>query len=201
MFTGIIENVGVVRKIIRAGSNCTFWIESVLAESVKVDQSLAHNGVCLTVEEVDPPLYRVTAIKETLDKSNLAQLRDADLVNLERCVAINGRLDGHIVQGHVDTVGTCRSVSSLNGSYEMMFQFPNEFAELIVEKGSICLNGISLTVFNVTPTTFTVAIIPYTYAHTNLKGIKTEDPVNLEFDIVGKYVRRLTSIYVKNNDQ
>lgn len=201
MFTGIIENVGVVSKIIPEGSNIVFWIESSLSQSLRVDQSLAHNGVCLTVEAVTPPLYKVTAVKETLDKSNLSRIRVNDLINLERSVQLNGRLDGHIVQGHVDAVGSCVSINSVNGSYEMVFRFPEEFAAFVVEKGSVSLNGISLTVYQVTPTTFTVAIIPYTYEHTNLKGIKADDQVNLEFDIVGKYVHRLTLLYSKSNDQ
>ena len=194
MFTGIIENVGVIRKIIHADSNVTFWIESPLSESLKIDQSLSHNGVCLTVEELSPPLYRVTAIAETIGKSNLGMLTVGEQVNLERCMPLNGRLDGHIVQGHVEALGECLWVKQAAGSWEFRFQFPDSYSALVVEKGSICLNGISLTIFNVSVNEFTVAIIPYTYEHTSMNSIKKGDKVNLEFDIIGKYVQRILSL-------
>ncbi|HUR11033.1 MAG TPA: riboflavin synthase [Flavitalea sp.] len=194
MFTGIIENIGIVKSRLPSGSNLSLWIEAPFASALKVDQSLSHNGVCLTVEETNGVAYKVTAIRETLDVSNLGTLREGDLVNLERCLPLNGRLDGHIVQGHVEALGTCISIQPLEGSWEMRFRFPKDFAALVVEKGSICLNGISLTAFDVTEDAFTVAIIPYTYQNTNIRKINTGDLVNLEFDIIGKYVRRITSL-------
>ncbi|WP_276500643.1 riboflavin synthase [Terrimonas pollutisoli] len=193
MFTGIVESTAIVRDVISDGSNKTFWLESTLAGELKIDQSVSHSGVCLTVEEVNAPLYRVTAIDETLQKTNLGIWQPGALVNLERCLAMNGRLDGHFVQGHVDTVGTCVNRIEKEGSWEFEIEFSEKFAELIIEKGSICANGISLTVFNVTNTRFTVGIIPYTFNHTNIQTIQSGDIVNLEFDLLGKYlVRRLS---------
>lgn len=190
MFTGIIENTGIVQEILTSGTNKTFWISSTLAETLKIDQSLSHSGVCLTVEEVKNGMYRVTAIAETLSKTNLGQWKTGSVVNLERCMQLNGRLDGHIVQGHVDTVAECIAVVEKGGSWEFTFTFPEEFSALVIEKGSISMNGISLTIFNVKNNSFTVAIIPYTYHHTNLNTLKKADNVNLEFDMVGKYVIR-----------
>lgn len=190
MFTGIIEATGTVEKIIQTGTNKTFWINSLISKELKVDQSLAHNGVCLTVEEVNGSSHRVTAIQETLEKSNLDTWKINDKVNIERCLSFNGRLDGHMVQGHVDTTGTCIKAEEQNGSWLYQFQFPKAFASLLVEKGSISLNGISLTIFNVTDDSFCVAIIPYTYEHTNMQDVTTGSVVNLEFDIIGKYVMR-----------
>lgn len=190
MFTGIIESVGLVNEIIENGTNKTFWISSSVSRELKVDQSVAHSGVCLTVEEVDGNRHRVTAIQETLEKSNLNTWSVHEKVNIERCLQFNGRLDGHMVQGHVDTTGICTAVEAQNGSWLYEFQFPESFASLIVEKGSISLNGISLTIFNVGTNSFNVAIIPYTYDHTNMQDIQKGSRVNLEFDIIGKYVLR-----------
>ncbi|MEO8772235.1 MAG: riboflavin synthase [Ferruginibacter sp.] len=194
MFTGIIEQTGKVEKITAEGSNRTFWIESTLASSLKIDQSVSHNGVCLTVEEINENRYRVTAIDETLQKTNLGKWQTGFSINLERCMQINGRLDGHIVQGHVDSVALCTSVILKEGSWEFSFKIDQKFAGLIIEKGSITLNGISLTIFNVTADSFTVAIIPYTFEHTNMKFLKEGDPVNIEFDMIGKYVNRIMQL-------
>jgi riboflavin synthase len=191
MFTGIIESLGTVDAIISQGTNQTFWLRSSLAPALKVDQSLSHNGVCLTVEEIKDDMYRVTAIEETLKKSNLGTWKAGDLVNLERCLIMNGRLDGHIVQGHVDTTARCKARKELNGSWEFRFEFPRKFSHLVIEKGSISLNGISLTIFNVKKASFKVAIIPYTFEHTNIQSVLPGDPVNLEFDMIGKYVARM----------
>jgi len=194
MFTGIIESTGQVEAVLPSGSNTSFWLNSPISSELRVDQSISHNGVCLTVEEVVNDRHRVTAIQETLNKSNLGKWRQGDLVNLERCMVMNGRLDGHIVQGHVDTTGTCLEVKDNEGSHVYRFNFPDSFAHLVVEKGSICLNGISLTIFDISRTEFSVAIIPYTYQHTNIKHISPGDTVNLEFDLMGKYVARLMDL-------
>lgn len=190
MFTGIIEAVGIIDQIVENGSNKTFWISSPISEELKVDQSVSHNGVCLTIEEVKNKSHRVTAVNETLEKSNLNSWLLNDKVNIERCLQFNGRLDGHLVQGHTDTTGICTNIKSENGSWTYDFNFPENFANLIVEKGSIALNGISLTVFNVKREMFSVAVIPYTFEHTNLKDLKIGGIVNLEFDIIGKYILR-----------
>ncbi len=197
MFTGIVETIGTIQQVITIGTNKTFWIESSLAKELKADQSLSHGGVCLTVEEVTDQLHRVTAIEETLKKTNLDSWQKGDMVNLERCLQLNARIDGHFVQGHIDAKGICKKQKERKGSWEFTFEFPKQFAELIIEKGSICINGISLTAFNVTKKKFTVAIIPYTYQHTNLKSIKKDDTVNLEFDIIGKYLHRRLSLKEK----
>ncbi len=194
MFTGIIETVGVVKEIISNGSNRTFWIESPLSNEFKADQSISHNGVCLTVEGVNGNTHRVTAIDETLQKSNLNTWEVGTLVNIERSLLLNSRLDGHFVQGHVDATGICKKKTDKKGSHEFEFEFPKKFAELIIEKGSICVNGISLTAFNIKKKSFTVAIIPFTFEHTNIKVINPGDAVNLEFDIIGKYVLRRVTI-------
>lgn len=196
MFTGIIENTGIVKEITSFGTNKTFWISSPLSNELKIDQSLSHSGVCLTVEEICKDMHRVTAIEETLLKTNLKEWQSGTIVNLERCMPINGRLDGHIVQGHVDTTGECISVIEKKGSWEYSFRFPEKFNTLIIEKGSISLNGISLTLFNVGNNSFSVAIIPYTYEHTNIKTLKTGNLVNIEFDILGKYVQRMRQVQV-----
>ncbi len=190
MFTGIIETTGFVRNVIIHGSNRTFWIESPLSTEFKVDQSVSHNGVCLTIEELEGTLHRVTAIDETLKKTNLDTWVTGSLVNIERCLPLNGRLDGHFVQGHVDATGICINRAEKNGSWEFEIEYPEKFAELIIEKGSVCLNGISLTAFNVTKNSFWVAIIPYTFEHTDIHSIHKGDIVNLEFDMVGKYIQR-----------
>ena len=194
MFTGIIETIGTVCQIRQEGSNKHFQISSTLSHELKVDQSLAHNGVCLTVTEIENDKYWVTAVDETLNRSNLGELKIGDAVNLERAMHYNGRLDGHIVQGHVDTKGTCIHRENLNGSWLYRFSFPVAFAHLIIEKGSIAVNGISLTCFDVDRAAFSVAIIPYTYAHTNLSEVDTGTSVNLEFDLLGKYLQRKWSL-------
>lgn len=190
MFTGIIETTGKVKAIEANGSNKTFWISSPISPELKVDQSVSHNGVCLTVEEIREDSHRITAIAETLEKTNLGAWQNGDTINIERCLLLNARLDGHMVQGHVDTTAICTEIKMLAGSWEYQFQFPPQFAGLLVEKGSISLNGISLTVFDVGNEHFCVAIIPYTYEHTNMSMLKEGDSVNLEFDIIGKYVLR-----------
>lgn len=190
MFTGIIESLGTVKEVIVNGSNKTFWIESPLSDQFKVDQSVSHNGVCLTVEEIKGKSHRVSAIAETLRKTNLDSWITGNVVNIERCLALNGRLDGHFVQGHVDTTGTCLRKTDRNGSWEFEISFPSDFAPLIIEKGSICVDGISLTAFSVGKESFTVAIIPYTFANTSIQGINPGSTVNLEFDLLGKYIQR-----------
>ena len=194
MFTGIIEALGTVDRVDSYGTNTTYWIRSAISGELKIDQSVSHSGVCLTVEEVKDGGHRLTAISETLHKTNLPQWRSGTLVNLERCVSINGRLDGHIVQGHVDATATCITKNDLNGSWHYTFQFDPEFASLVIEKGSISLNGISLTIFNVDQDSFSVAIIPYTFNHTNIKEVETGTLVNIEFDMIGKYINRLQSL-------
>jgi len=194
MFTGIIETTGLIKDVIINGLNKTFWIESSLSPEFKVDQSVSHSGACLTIEEIKGSLHRVTAIDETLQKTNLAGWAVGSLVNIERCLPLNGRLDGHFVQGHVDTTGTCLNRIEKDGSWEFEIEFPEKFAELIIEKGSVCLNGISLTAFNVSKNNFSVAIIPYTLEHTNIKQAKVGDIVNIEFDMVGKYITRKISL-------
>lgn len=194
MFTGIIENIGTITDIEITGNNYTFWIESPISHELKIDQSIAHNGICLTVEEVILQKHRVTAIHETIVKTNLQHLQKGALVNLERCMQLNGRLDGHIVQGHVDTIAKCINIIDKTGSWEYQFSINDEFANLMIEKGSITLNGISLTIFDVTKNSFRVAIIPYTYLHTNMQHLQIEDWVNIEFDIIGKYINRIHSL-------
>ncbi len=194
MFTGIIETTGIIKEIISSGSNKTFWISSLISAELSIDQSVSHNGVCLTAEEVNGGMHRLTAIEETLLKTNLNIWQQGDTVNIERCLQMNGRLDGHIVQGHVDTTADCTNVIEKNGSWEYSFKIDTKFAALIIEKGSIALNGISLTIFNVQTEGFTVAIIPYTYQHTNMQYLKPGDKVNIEFDIIGKYVNRIQQL-------
>ncbi|ULT46063.1 riboflavin synthase [Niabella defluvii] len=161
-----------------------------MSHELKVDQSVSHNGVCLTVESVAGDIHSVTAIEETLNKTNLGTLQEGDLLNLERCMIMNGRLDGHIVQGHVDSTAQCISVAEKEGSWEYEFEFNDKFAPLVIEKGSACINGISLTVFDVKRNSFKVAIIPYTYNHTNIKQVTAGSTVNIEFDVIGKYILR-----------
>ena len=194
MFTGIIESTGIIKEVIDEGSNKTFWISSPISKELKVDQSLSHNGVCLTVEEIKDSMHRVTAIEETLLKTDLANWKAGTVINLERCMLLDGRIDGHIVQGHVDGIATCIDVVDKKGSWEFSFQFEIQFAKYIIEKGSITINGISLTLFNIGTDTFTVAIIPYTFEHTNMKTLKKGDLVNLEFDMIGKYINRIHSL-------
>lgn len=190
MFTGIIETIGTVATTVQDGGNLEITIKSTLAPELKVDQSVSHNGVCLTVTRVEADRYTTVAVAETLQKSNLGAISPGYSINLERAMIFNSRIDGHIVQGHVDGTGTCESVQEADGSWLYRIRFSPEFAPLIVEKGSICLNGISLTVFNITNDAFTVAVIPYTHEHTNIQYLQPGDSVNLEFDILGKYVAR-----------
>ncbi len=194
MFTGIIKDLGEIKDISTAGSNRTFLIESSLTQQLKVDESIAHNGVCLTVEEINNSIYRVTAIEETLKKTNAGQWKKGDLINLEQAIQLSDRLDGHIVQGHVDGTAICMNKVQKEGSTEFTFKFDSSFASLIIEKGSICVNGVSLTAFNVTEDQFTVAIIPYTLAHTSFQYLKEKEWVNLEFDLLGKYVARILKV-------
>jgi riboflavin synthase len=193
MFTGIIEATGQVVGLKKENQNLHLHIQCIFSQELKVDQSLAHNGVCLTVTECDSESYKVTAIHETLEKTNFDQIALGDIINLERCMTFNGRLDGHIVQGHVDTTARLLSIEDEQGSWRLRFEHANNPMFITVEKGSICVNGISLTVVNSTSTTFEVAIIPYTWEHTNLKNLKIGNQVNLEFDILGKYVAKLMS--------
>jgi riboflavin synthase len=190
MFTGIIEATGVISTISSSGTNKIFQIISGLSPELKVDQSLSHDGVCLTVEGVTEHTYQVTAIAETLSKSNLSCWRPGDRVNLERCLQINGRLDGHMVQGHVDSTAICQDRQNEQGSWLFRFEFPMRFRNLLIEKGSVAINGISLTCFDVTDNSFYVAIIPYTFDHTNIRDIYPGSMVNIEFDLIGKYVER-----------
>jgi riboflavin synthase len=192
MFTGIIESVGTISSLKEEGTNLRLCIKSDLSAELKVDQSIAHNGVCLTVEKLDDKGYEVVAVDETLKKTNLGKLKEGDSINLERCMMMNARLDGHIVQGHVDETATVTKVEELEGSWLYSFQLIKP-SKLIVEKGSICINGVSLTAFNVEDESFEVTIIPYTYEHTTFKDLKAGHKVNLEFDIIGKYVARLNA--------
>ena len=191
MFTGIIESLGVVTNIVQEGTNVRFSMKSPISRELKVDQSVSHNGVCLTVVNIKDDTHDVVAVKETLQKSNLGQLAVDDMVNLERCMIANGRFDGHIVQGHVDQTGRCINVKDENGSWLFDFEYDPSKEMVTVEKGSITINGVSLTCFNSSRNRFSVAIIPYTFEHTSFKTLKAGDSVNLEFDIVGKYVKRL----------
>jgi riboflavin synthase len=191
MFTGIIEVLGEVTGIENGGTNRHFKINSPISRELKVDQSISHNGVCLTVTKMNDASHWVTAIDETLRKSNLGKLVVGNKVNLERCMLNNGRFDGHIVQGHVDQTGVVKSVRDMQGSWLYEFEYDPSEGNVTVEKGSVAVEGISLTCFNSKASAFTVAIIPYTYEHTNFHQLKAGDTVNLEFDIIGKYVKRL----------
>jgi riboflavin synthase len=191
MFTGIVEAMGSLVKQEVKGTNVEFWFTCPFTQELKVDQSLAHNGVCLTVVEIQGDQYRVTAIDETLQKTNLGDLQIGQKVNLERCMAANARFDGHIVQGHVDLTGVCTEIKDQNGSWEYRFSYPKSSGHVTVEKGSICVNGTSLTVVDSQDDSFTVCIIPYTYEHTVFHQLKIGDRVNLEFDILGKYIKKL----------
>ena len=190
MFTGIVEGLGKVEEITVAGSNRTYKISSDISNELKVDQSIAHNGVCLTVEEIGDGWHSLTAVKETLSKSNIRLLRVDELVNLERCMRLNDRLDGHIVQGHVDDTGICTNVKDENGSWIYSFSFNSAHSALLINKGSITVNGVSLTIVNCTEDIFQVAIVPFTYQNTNFKFIERGSIVNLEFDILGKYIQK-----------
>ena len=189
MFTGIVEGLGVVKNIEKEGENIHFTIEGPFTDELKIDQSVAHNGCCLTVVKIDGDEYVVTAIQETLNKTNLGDWKVGSKVNLERCMIMNGRLDGHIVQGHVDTTATCVGIEDQDGSWKFTFEYDSD--DVTVEKGSVTVNGTSLTVVDSKDKGFSVCIIPFTYEHTNFHQIKIGDRINLEFDILGKYVAKL----------
>jgi riboflavin synthase len=190
MFTGIIACVGEIVAIEAEDSNVSYTIKSSISSQLKIDQSIAHNGVCLTVVAINGDTHRVTAIDETLKKTNLQQWSVDDSINLEQCLRLGDRLDGHLVQGHVDGIGTVESIIDSQGSWVYQINYPEQHKDLLVEKGSICLNGISLTVVNLTNTSFEVCIIPYTYSNTTMQFLKINSHVNLEFDIIGKYIQR-----------
>ncbi len=198
MFVGIIETLGKIVNIVQEQSNVHFSVQSTLTPELKIDQSVAHNGVCLTVVSIVQDTYTVTAINETLQKTNLNALQIGSVVNLERCLVMNGRIDGHIVQGHVDTTVQCINVSEEQGSWIYTFTLSNEQLPLVVSKGSVCINGVSLTVVNPVNNTFSVAIIPYTYAHTTFHTLRVNEYVNIEFDIIGKYFLRYQETLVRN---
>jgi riboflavin synthase len=190
MFTGIIEATGTLKSIKREGTNIHFQIESLISNELKVDQSVSHNGVCLTTTQIDEGSHWVTAIDETLTRSNLGDLIIGDMVNLERCMLLNDRLDGHIVQGHIDQTSELLEIIDENGSWRFRFRLDANNQKYVVQKGSICLNGISLTIADLRETDYSVAIIPYTYENTNFNALRVGQKVNVEFDIVGKYILR-----------
>ena len=194
MFTGIIETTGKINSIEANGSNLSFWILSSISQQLKVNQSISHDGVCLTIEKISGNKHFVTAIEETLSKTTLGNWKEGHQINLEQCMQVNGRLDGHLVQGHVDAVATCIDVLEKKGSWEYRFQIPAEFTHLIIEKGSVCINGISLTAFDIKLNSFRVAVIPYTYKHTNMNALNAAQKVNIEFDMLGKYINRKLSL-------
>ena len=191
MFTGIIEDLGILKKIEKEKGNINLYFKSKLTQELKIDQSLSHNGVCLTVVSIDNDIYKVTAVKETLDKSNLGGLKVNSIVNLERAMKSNARLDGHYVQGHVDQIAKCLTVRETDGSWYYEFEYDNTSNNITIEKGSIAVNGVSLTVVNSKLDGFSVAVIPYTYNNTNFKKIQKGDNVNIEFDMIGKYITKL----------
>lgn len=191
MFTGIVEALGTVTDLRESGTNLHITVSAPFTSELKIDQSVAHNGVCLTVTHLEENSYTATAISETLQKTNLSSLKIGHRVNLERCMIADGRFDGHIVQGHVDQTGTCDKIEDLNGSWKFYFSYDASKGNITVEKGSICINGVSLTVVDSGEDNFSVAVIPFTYEHTTFKNLKAGDKVNLEFDIIGKYVARL----------
>lgn len=195
MFTGIIESIGKVNAIEKDRSNVHFTIESPLSHELKIDQSVSHNGACLTVVEVSGNTHRVTAVEETLLRTNLGKLTIGHAVNLERCLPMNGRLDGHIVQGHVDDTATCVEVLETGGSWRYTFRYQPTPEHLLVDKGSVCINGVSLTVVAPRDDLFSVAIIPYTWENTNFQSLQAGDTVNIEFDILGKYISRYLALY------
>lgn len=194
MFTGIIETLGIIKDLKKDNSNLTITVSSSITHELKIDQSVAHNGVCLTVIAINNGEYTVTAIKETIEKTNLADWKVGDMLNLERAMKLGDRLDGHIVQGHVDQTGICKSIEEANGSWCFTFEYDSNLNNITIEKGSITVNGVSLTVVNSKENEFSVAIIPYTFEHTNFKNVQIGTTINLEFDVVGKYVARLYSL-------
>lgn len=191
MFTGIIETLGEIVQLEKNQSNLDLWVKSKITSELKIDQSVAHNGVCLTIVDIDKDIYKVTAIEETLQKTNLNHLKQGDFVNLERAMLMNARLDGHMVQGHVDTTAVCSHVSNQDGSWEFRFQFEDVPEFITVEKGSITVDGVSLTVVDSMEKEFSVAIIPYTYEHTRFQRYQLSDVVNIEFDVIGKYIHKI----------
>ncbi|MBK8555933.1 MAG: riboflavin synthase [Lewinellaceae bacterium] len=199
MFTGIIESLGTVRKIVKDRSNVHFTIDASISSELKVDQSISHNGVCLTVVALDSDGHTVTAVEETLRRTNLGDWKEGTLVNLERAMAMGGRLDGHIVQGHVDTTGICTAVEETGGSWKFTFRYQPSPEHMLVDKGSICINGVSLTVVDPAEDQFSVAIIPYTWEHTNFRTLQAGDAINLEFDVIGKYIARHLAVYGSRN--
>lgn len=194
MFSGIIKSVGTITKIDSLGTNKTYTVNTEIWDQLKVDQSISHNGVCLTVETVGQSEYTVTAVEETLKKTTLSSWQIGQKINLEKCITLSSLLDGHLVQGHVDSIGSIMQIENRDGSHNLTVNFSSEFAHLIIEKGSIAINGISLTVFNVGDDSFNVTIIPYTWEHTMLHTLQREDQVNLEFDVIGKYINRKLSL-------
>ena len=194
MFTGIIETLGIIKALKKENDNLHVTLTSAVANELKIDQSVAHNGVCLTVVAVNNAEYTVTAIKETIQKTNLGNWKIGDRINIERAIKLGDRLDGHIVQGHVDQTGVCKQVDEANGSWYFTFVYDNKLNNITIEKGSITINGVSLTVVNSKENEFSVAIIPYTYEHTNFNTFKKGTQVNLEFDVIGKYVARLHAL-------
>ena len=194
MFTGIIETLGIIKGLKKENDNLHVTLTSAVANELKIDQSVAHNGVCLTVVAVNNTEYTVTAIKETIQKTNLGNWKIGDFINIERAIKLGDRLDGHIVQGHVDQTGVCKQVDEANGSWYFTFVYDNKINNITIEKGSITINGVSLTVVNSKENEFSVAIIPYTYEHTNFNTFKKGTQVNLEFDVIGKYVARLHAL-------
>ncbi len=197
MFTGIIKHLGTVKKIVQEGTNYHFTIGSDLSKDLKIDQSVAHNGVCLTIVACDEHTHTVTAIKETLERTNLSSLQVGNKVNLEKAIGGSALLDGHIVQGHVDGTGRCVEIQKEEGSWYFTFEYTPTEEHILVDKGSICINGVSLTVVNPLENQFSVAIIPYTFAHTTFESLKKGDLVNLEFDIIGKYIAKYMKLYLK----
>ncbi|WP_179344578.1 riboflavin synthase [Winogradskyella ursingii] len=194
MFTGIIEDLGEIKRLEKNQGNLNITVSSSISQELKIDQSVAHNGVCLTVVEINGDSYTVTAIKETLDKTNLGDLKENEQVNLERAMKLGDRLDGHIVQGHVDQTAKCKNIIDGDGSWIFEFEYDASLNNITIEKGSITVNGVSLTVVNSKLNSFSVAIIPYTYRHTNFHQLQVNSMVNLEFDVIGKYVKRLNEL-------
>lgn len=194
MFTGIIETLGIVKDLKKDNDNINITIASAITNELKIDQSVAHNGVCLTVVAISNDEYTVTAIRETIEKTSLSNWKIGDRINLERGMKLGDRLDGHIVQGHVDQIGICKSIEETNGSWFFTFEFDNNLNNITIEKGSITVNGVSLTVVNSKENEFSVAIIPFTYEHTNFKNYKIGTKINLEFDVIGKYIAKLHSL-------
>lgn len=192
MFTGIVEEIGKISSIKKSGGNLDISIKAKMTPELKIDQSVSHNGVCLTVVSINNDEYTVTAINETLEKTNLGNLKEKDSVNLERGMKLGDRLDGHIVQGHIDQTATCKEIKKKDGSWEFTFEYAPETGNITIEKGSITINGVSLTVVNSKKNEFSVAIIPYTYNNTTFRILKMGDKVNLEFDVIGKYVKRIS---------